>query len=250
MTRPQVVRNALVVLTITALSVVAALGYTVNAPDRYAAAGTYVVGPASEITEPETIIRSFDSLQGQGIVPTLVELLSSETIARRVGAPLGLDRRAIEQYDVKASVLSASNTLELAVTGPDPVLTARLAGGIGTEASRVFEGLYSVYEIEPLDVPTAPDDKASPSLPRNLVLAALLGLTAGTGVVVLLHREAVRRRRAPAAPVPDGHPHAGPDGSTAAPETPRGQAAPPTAAAPATAPALASAGPTTGGPVG
>jgi len=183
-----VLRNLALVLLVTALTTIVALVYTVNTPNRYESAGTYVIGPSKTITEPETIIRSFDSLQGQGIVPTLVELLSSSAIAGRVGTGLGLDRRSLDRYDVKASVLSSSNTLELAVTGPDPKLTAELASGIGTEASSVFEGLYSVYDIEPLDAPIPPLKPTSPDPVRNLTLAALLGFTAGVGLVVLLSR--------------------------------------------------------------
>lgn len=189
-----VVRHVWVVLLVANLAVLAAIAFTSRAVPQYESSGTYVIGPAANLTSPETIVRSFDSLQGQGIVPTLVELLSSRTIAARVGQPLGLSIDELDQYTVRANVLSASNTLQLTVVGPDPALSAGLAAGVGREASSVFERLYGVYQIEQLDVPRAPEAPISPDLVRNCLLALLLGLSAGGALSVLRHRYPVLLR--------------------------------------------------------
>lgn len=178
-----------IVLLAVLLAVGASLAYTINSPDRYQSRGTYVIGPAADLTQPEIIVRSFDSLQGQGIVPTLVELLSSDSIAAEVGAGIGLDSTQLEDYSVQASVLSSSNTLELAVLGADRQATAELARGVGTRASAVFEDLYSVYQIRELDEPQVAEDRYSPQPLRNAVLAVLLGLTAGVAIAALRARD-------------------------------------------------------------
>lgn len=186
---PRAVARGWWLMALTAvLAVVAAYLYSMSVPDRFQARGTYVIGPSDTLEEPETIVRSFDSLQGQGIVPTLVELLSSSTIAEEVGATFGLDRAALDAYELRASVLSSSNTLELSATGPDARLTAELARGVGARASAVFEDLYSVYDIRPLDLPSTPEQRFSPQPGRNMVLALMLGLTAGFGLALLRAR--------------------------------------------------------------
>ncbi len=183
-----VLRYWWLVLLVTVAAAGGAIGVTSTTTPLYEARGTYVIGPSDALEEPETIVRSFDSLQGQGIVPTLVELLSSRTIATTVGTLVGLDPAEVERYEVRASVLSSSNTLELVVIGPDAEATRRLADGIGREASNRFEGLYSVYQIVPLDVPRLPEEPTSPDPVRNLALGILLGLTVGTVLAVLLAR--------------------------------------------------------------
>jgi len=179
-----VLRQIWLIALVTALAAVTALLFTNASTPLYEARGTYVIGPSEDLTEPETIVRSFDSLQGQGIVPTLVELLSSRATERRVGERIGLTSGQLEGYDVRANVLSSSNTLELTVRGPDARLTRLLAAGIGRQASSTFEGLYSVYQIVPLDEPEQPEQPVSPSLVRNLLLSIVLGVTAGTALAV------------------------------------------------------------------
>lgn len=173
---------------VTVAAVAGAIGVNTTTIPLYEARGTYIIGPSDALQEPESIVRSFDSLQGQGIVPTLVELLSSRSIAETVGRRLDLDPTQVAEFEVRANVLSSSNTLELTVIGPDAEASARLADGVGSEASAVFESLYTVYQIQPLDTPTAPDEPFSPDPVRNVVLGALLGLTLGTGLAFLAAR--------------------------------------------------------------
>jgi uncharacterized protein involved in exopolysaccharide biosynthesis len=188
MSARSVLRYWWLVLLATVAAVGGAIGVTSTTVPLYEARGTYVIGPSDSLEEPEAIVRSFDSLQGQGIVPTLVELLSSETIAANVGRRIGLDPAALERYEVRANVLSSSNTLELTVVGPDAEQTRAMAEGIGTASSTLFEGLYSVYQIVPLDVPEVPQDPVSPDPARNLVVGAMLGLTGGVGLALLAAR--------------------------------------------------------------
>ncbi len=188
------------ILLVTVAAVGGAIGVTTTTTPLYEARGTYIIGPSDALKQPEAIVRSFDSLQGQGIVPTMVELLSSKSIAETVGRRLDLDPTQVAEFEVRANVLSASNTLELTVIGPDAEASARLADGVGSDASAVFESLYSVYQIRPLDTPTAPEEAFSPNPVRNVVLGALLGLTLGTGLAFLAARNRETRPRADPAP--------------------------------------------------
>ncbi len=200
MTVISVLRYWRLILLVTVAAVGGAIGVTTTTTPLYEARGTYIIGPSDALEQPEAIVRSFDSLQGQGIVPTLVELLSSKSIAETVGRRLDLDPTQVAEFEVRANVLSSSNTLELTVIGPDAEASARLADGVGSDASAVFESLYSVYQIRPLDTPTAPEEAFSPDPVRNVVLGALLGLTLGTGLAFLAARNRETRPRAAPAP--------------------------------------------------
>lgn len=200
MTVISVLRYWRLILLVTVAAVGGAIGVSTTTTPLYEARGTYIIGPSDALEQPEAIVRSFDSLQGQGIVPTLVELLSSKSIAETVGRRLDLDPTQVAEFEVRANVLSSSNTLELTVIGPDAEASARLADGVGSEASAVFESLYSVYQIRPLDTPTAPEEAFSPDPVRNVVLGALLGLTLGTGLAFLAARNRETRPRAAPAP--------------------------------------------------
>jgi capsular polysaccharide biosynthesis protein len=196
MTVISVLRYWRLILLVTVAAVGGAIGVTTTTTPLYEARGTYIIGPSDALEQPEAIVRSFDSLQGQGIVPTLVELLSSKSIAETVGRRLDLDPTQVAEFEVRANVLSSSNTLELTVIGPDAEASARLADGVGSDASAVFESLYSVYQIRPLDTPTPPEEAFSPDPVRNVVLGALLGLTLGTGLAFLAGRNRETRPRA------------------------------------------------------
>lgn len=86
---PQPASSALIVLLTAGFAVTAAYLVTQRIVPPYEAGGTYIIGPSPDLESPETIVRAFDSLQGQGIVSTLVELLSSQAITVRMGRPRG-----------------------------------------------------------------------------------------------------------------------------------------------------------------
>lgn len=87
---PQPVSSALIVLLTAGFAVTAAYVVTQRIVPFYEAGGTCIIGPSLDLESPETIVRAFDSLQGQGIVPTLVKLLSSQAITVHVSRPIGL----------------------------------------------------------------------------------------------------------------------------------------------------------------
>lgn len=191
-------------------------------PSSYRSSGSYVVVPRSTITNPETIVRSFDSLQSQGIIPTLLQLYRSESTKNAAGPGAGLSADTLRSYEVTADVLAQSNTVELNVTGPDATKAARLAAGIGDRGGQQFERLYKIYDVTPLDTPSPPDDSESPSAVYLGIIGGLLGGLLGLGLAALRADsfEALSRRR--------GTPHhgqavhadhgAGPPGASAAPD--------------------------------
>lgn len=192
----ELLRQWWVILLTAAVALVASIVASTLATPTYRVSSSHIIAPAEGLTETETIVRTFDSLQGQGIVPTLLEVLTSGSIQREVAAELGLDPAAAEEYEVDAAVLSESNTIELTVAGPDGEVTASYAAAVGERATALFEELYPVYQVVVLDEPAPPDAPASPRIVRNAILAYVLGLVVGVGVAALRARSLRRRRSA------------------------------------------------------
>lgn len=174
-----------VIALLAALGGTAAYAVARSIPERFRAEATYVIGPSTQLDDPDSIVRSFDSLQRQGIVPTFVEMLRSAELIRRTTDELGIDEVAARRYDVAAAVLAESNTLTLSVEGEDRDVVAPFATALGARAVALFETTYSVYEVTPLDRPVRPDERANASPFRLVVLAMALGGGLGVLAVVL-----------------------------------------------------------------
>ena len=178
--RNSALRAFLLVVVLAIAGGVAGFTAASVSPREYQATGTYVVVPSPTITETEAIVRSFDSLQAQGIIPTLLELYRSTSIHREVAGSVGIEDAALEdEYTVTADVLSNSNTVEITVTGPDPELVAAFAERLGSQGAQRFESMYRIYEVSTLDEPTLPKDPAGPGPVQLAVVGGFVGLLLG-----------------------------------------------------------------------
>jgi capsular polysaccharide biosynthesis protein len=174
-------------LVVVCLVLAAALigTYLHGAKSTYRSSGTYVIGPAATLATADNVVRSFESLQALGIVPTLVELFHSRAVALGASSEVGVSQADLAQYQVDAAVLSGSTTLEVTVTGPNAPTAARLAGAIGDAAARRFEHIYPIYAITPLDAPLAATSPLGPHPARYATIALFLGLLVGVGLALL-----------------------------------------------------------------
>ena len=164
---------------------------------RYEATGTYVVVPSQTITETEAIVRSFDSLQAQGIIPTLLELYRSTSIHREVAGSLGITPAQLnDDYGVTADVLSNSNTVEITVTGPNADLVGDFAAALGTQGAQRFESMYRIYDVTTLDQPATPTKAAGAGNLQLAVVGAFIGLLLGLGAAAYQLRHRFRPAKA------------------------------------------------------
>lgn len=96
------VRGWWIVVLTAAVAVAAALGVAAITPDRYRASATFVVAPDPSITDPNEIVRSFESLVSAGITANYAELLNSASTHREVAAELGLTAQGLKACDTSA----------------------------------------------------------------------------------------------------------------------------------------------------
>ena len=126
-------------------------------------------------------------------VASYADLVQSNELADRVADRLG---GALEPSDlagqVRAEVVPETVNLEITVSDADPVQARNIAQGYGEELRLlVFEletpagadqASIKATIIDDAQLPTTP---VTPNIPRNLGLAAVLGLLLGIGVAVL-----------------------------------------------------------------
>jgi polysaccharide biosynthesis transport protein len=173
-------------IALTALvAVVAAATMSVLAPDRYRASATLIVAPDPTLTEPNDIVRAFESLVSAGVVSNHAEILLSESVLDEASAVLELTEGAREAYEIDVAVLPESTVLEVIVRGPDAATAAGLANRVAIAGAERFETLYRIFRVDTLQEAAVPTERDAPRPIRDIGLALVLGSVLGAGIVVL-----------------------------------------------------------------
>ncbi len=188
------------------LAVGAAMGaawfFTSTATPLYQSSARYVISPSRMTGTPNygDMVYGIDALSRQSTVATYAEIFRSERAIDGAVRAVGIDQTALADYTVAAVVLPETSVIHLAVTGPDPTMTQQLATAVGTEAVAYVRGIYDIYEVSLLDVAKIPQLPFSPNLPRNMVLAAVLGLMVGLLLALIRTPEILSSQAASAVP--------------------------------------------------
>ncbi len=188
----------IIALTVcAALAIALALSYI--ATPIYRANTRLIVRPNVPSLGNSSVIESLNTLDKRSIVSTYAEVLGSVRIFTEAATPLQLAPLALAKYTRTSVVLPDSNILEVAVTGPDPVVAARLANAIGQRGIEYVKGLYQAYALDTLDSAAVPTSPISPQPVRDAGLAVALGVILGAALAILREQlrmplEALRRR--------------------------------------------------------
>lgn len=188
-----------VILLTALIAVSVSLGLSYLATPQYQATASFIITPSATLTVGRDVVNSLDTLDRRSIVATYAEVMNSRRIVQNAAALVGLDEKALEDYESLAVVLPESSVLELDVSGPDPNKAAELANAIGTEAIAFSRGFNQVYDLNFLDTAVVPEEPFSPQPLRDAGLALLLGAAAGALLVILSEQiriplEAYRQR--------------------------------------------------------
>lgn len=168
------------------ITLTAGIVFTYMETPIYNATTTYIVVPSSSsFDDAKGFANNLDLLgRRDEIATTFAEIASSRKIRQltlnTVSIPSGWS------YSVSSKLRQGTNILEIAVTGPDPVIAQDLANALGATTEEYVKGLYEVFVLVPLDDATTPSTPISPKLSKNAVLAAVLGLILGGGLAFLL----------------------------------------------------------------
>ncbi len=173
------------------------VGYAVTEePPQYLARTTIYVGSRTISLEPGANELSGDRAAAlDRLVLTFSKMIDSEPIAQRTVVQLDLDRsprEVVEATSVKPE--PATQLLYIDVTDIDPAVAQSLANGLAeafVEAVQEFEPgdtegavpRLPAYVFERAGLPTAP---VPTNQLQSVVLAALFGLLAASGLAILL----------------------------------------------------------------
>jgi diguanylate cyclase (GGDEF)-like protein len=173
----------IVLAALVAVSV--SLGLSYLATPQYQATASFIITPSATLTVGRDVVNSLDTLDRRSIVSTFAEVMNSRRIVDDAATSVGVNEKALEDYEILAVVLPESSVLELDVSGPDPKITADLTNAIGAEAIKFSRGFNQVYDLNFLDTAVAPEEPFSPQPLRDAGLALLLGAAAGALLVIL-----------------------------------------------------------------
>ena len=196
----QMLRRGWWIVALTTLVAVAtALGISYFATPEYTAMARFIVSPSGTLTTGSEVTNALDTLNNQSTMATYTEIILSGRIHNDTLALMGLPADGLKNYTTAASVLSNSNIIELSVTGPDPLMAAKIANTMGDETVSFTSRLNQVFSVQILDRAIPPVIPTSPKPLLSAGLAIVLGLFVGVIFAILneqlgLSFEAFRQR--------------------------------------------------------
>lgn len=174
----------IILTALLALSSSLAVSY-VSIP-QYSSVARFIIIPSASLTDGADVVRSLDTLDRRSVVATYAEVMNSSRIFESASQFIGTDPLTlVKQYKVQAVDLPDSSVLELTVSGPDPVLAAKLANAIGYQSITFTRGLNLIYDLNFLDTAIPAEFPFSPVPLRDGVVAIAIGVMAGVILAVL-----------------------------------------------------------------
>lgn len=150
----------------------------------YETSSTYVIRPRSELILDDEFVKALDTVSRRiEINTTFAEVAQSDLIKDAAIAQLDLTKEERQKLSAGASVLAGTNILEINAQGKDPEIVRDFATAVGVETVNYVSELYDVFELEPLDKASIPEEPSSPDLLLNLVFAVIIGGVIGVGLV-------------------------------------------------------------------
>lgn len=152
-------------------------------PEYTATTRMYVLNRSSD-----TSLSSSDYSVSNYMVNDYSVLITGKNVTQKVIRDLGLDM-TVKQLTNKISVSSISNTrvLQIQVVDTDPQRAADIANAVRETASAQIKEIMAVDAVNLVYEAEKPTGKSGPSLVKNTVLAAMLGMVAVIGVLVVIY---------------------------------------------------------------
>lgn len=174
---------ALVVLILTGAS----MGFTYLQTPIYESSIKLLVGQ-KEGGAAENLAGEIPGLQQ--LTQTMTAAVDTRPVAEAVVQELDLSMSPAEVLDnLSAEQDAATLFIDVSYTDPDPVRAQRVANTVGEVFSEQISGVNLSASGATATVwvkAEVPQEPASPSIPRNLLLALALGLMIGVGLAYLL----------------------------------------------------------------
>ncbi len=177
------------IILLTVLTALAgALGISYLSTPQYTATARFIVSPSNDLVNSYDVLSSIATLSSQSVMSTYAEVMNSKRIYDDTLTFLQLQPANVKDYAYEGVVVSNSSIIELAVTGPDPQMAAKIANAIGYQTINFTRGLNQVFTVEFLDTAVPPTIPSSPRTLLNAILATILGLVIGGGLAILIEQ--------------------------------------------------------------
>lgn len=170
-------------ITLLAIIVSALVSFFVLDP-VYETSTTIIVGRSND---SEQAIEYNDIMLNQKLVDTYSVVVKSKTVLTEVVENLKLVERP-EQLKDKVSVSPVSDTeiIEIKVQDVDPKLATDIANNLAEVFMENITELMKIDNVQIIDQAEVPRNPIKPNKKLNVLIAAVLGVMVGLGVVFLM----------------------------------------------------------------
>ncbi len=152
----------------------------------YESSATYIVRISSSSDEKNSISALNTLVSSDDIPATYAKVANSRLIKRQAADQLGLSSSQRSILTSNSQLVAGTNIIEVTAKGQDPVMVMDYANEVGNQMLNYAATLYGTYELIPLDEATQPRRPISPDIFTNLLLGAILGLTLGIIMALMI----------------------------------------------------------------
>lgn len=174
-------------ITIGATLISAILSFFVIKP-QYEASTKLFIG--KQETQDNNVYNSSDVMMYQQLMKTYAELAKTSDLVTKAVDNAGLDfnNKQIKELlnDLQATPSADTQILELTYKGGNPEDVLKITEAITNEFISESKKLIPNGNIQIIQAPQLPEHPVSPNKKLNILIAFVLGLMVGVGVVLLL----------------------------------------------------------------
>ncbi len=176
----------MIVLGLSIATAAAAIWTSRQVP-KYESEATYVIRPRTSLVVDKEFVQALDIVSRRvEINTTFAEVSGSRSIRQKAIEKLGLSPEQTRGLAVNGVVIGGTNILTITASGPDPEVARDFANAVGEATVEYANGLYDVFELQPLDPAPLPSKPVSPNLGLNLMISSVLGLLIGVGAALFI----------------------------------------------------------------
>lgn len=132
-------------------------------------------------------ISSSDLATSQKLVQTYINILKSNTVLDKVAESVD-GKVTVEQIRkmIDSAAMGTTEVFQVKVTNEDPVLAAQIANAIAQIAPKEIANIVEGSSARIVDYAKVPEAPHTPSIMKNTVLGAFVGILAAMAAIVLM----------------------------------------------------------------
>ena len=174
---------------------VVAMGYTVLMVTPLYRADVMIYVNNIESGQQVEYISASNLATSQQLVNTYKNIITSDSVLERVAKQLDM---GYEAKDIRAMLTAAqveeTEIFEVFITHPNPEVAAKIANTVAEVAPGIIAEVVEGSSTKIIDYAKVPESRYSPSIKKNVLVGAMLGLVAALGYLTLSYLLDVRIR--------------------------------------------------------